>query len=155
MIIGGAMRSEKVWPLIGHLTYQIRDLRSKTYRKVTNVSEGAKTAKTIIIRQRSAKLRAAAIAYYKRLNGGKLLCSVTNWSAPNIPLKGEIIELHHLKALAGHPVKGTTMSMNEAIKMLRPVSPNIHRMLHSKPGGGSYSIKEFVALTANKKRARI
>jgi predicted HNH restriction endonuclease len=115
---------------------------------VTNVSEGAKSARTIILRQRSAKLRAAAIAHYKAQNGGKLICYLSKWSAPDIPLNDAIIELHHLKALGGRSAKGVTMPMKEAIELLRPVSPNIHRMLHSKPGGGCYSIEEFIALTA-------
>jgi hypothetical protein len=117
---------------------------------VTNVSEGARGTRTIATRQRSAKLRAAAIAYYKSEGDGKLKCYVTNWSAPNIPLKGDIVEMHHLKSLSKHPNKGVSLPLEDAIKLLRPVCPNVHRMLHAKPGGGSYSIDELTTLLKKK-----
>ena len=94
-------------------------------------------------RVRSIKLRNLAIKHYKQQSSdGRLHCFVDEW-VPGIPVRGNIVQIHHDEALAGYPKEGKKLTFTEAIKFLFPLCPNCHRLLESKPGGGRYSISEL------------
>ena len=74
---------------------------------------------------------------------GELKCELCGWSRPSTTLSGEIIEIHHLCPKSSLPVEGIQWTLEEALKNLRPLCPNCHRIAHAKPGGGTFSLEEL------------
>jgi hypothetical protein len=117
---------------------------SEAIRFVGSVSEGAKKEVPSKVRQRSEKLRDLARDHFSwKSADGKLHCAVCNWSKPAFPLSREIVEIHHADELGNLPEDGRTLSVAEAIALLAPLCPTCHRMLHAKPGGGSFTVAEL------------
>lgn len=74
---------------------------------------------------------------------GELRCAVCNWCRPSEDLKGDIVEIHHLRPLSSLPRQGIRWTLDEALKHLMPLCPNCHRVAHAKPGGGVFSVAEL------------
>jgi predicted HNH restriction endonuclease len=106
------------------------------------VNEGKLNTVSVEVRQRCEALRKRAKQYYRQ-SDGKLLCEVCDWTKPDNRISGDIIELHHRRALADLPPEGTKLTMKEAIESLAPLCPTCHRIAHSRIGGGSFSADEL------------
>ena len=94
------------------------------------------------VRQRSQKLRDLARQHF-RGDDGKLRCAACDWTKPSFPLAHEIIEIHHTEELNTLPKTGRKLTLEEALALLNPLCPTCHRMLHAKPGGGSFTVEEL------------
>jgi hypothetical protein len=108
----------------------------------TLYSEGEKQKVGVHTRKRCEALISRAKSFF-RSPDGELRCAVCSWSRPRATLKGDIVEIHHVCPVSTLPTKGTEWTFTEALKELTPLCPNCHRVAHSKPGGGVYSIKEL------------
>lgn len=95
------------------------------------ITEGASDTKTIKIKERSKKLRAAAIDYYKK-EMGSLRCYVCNFSFEEKygELGKDYIEIHHEKPICNYDDKGFQEFVSDAVKNLKPLCANCHRMIH-------------------------
>lgn len=99
----------------------------------TLVTEGNVSTKTSKVRERSQLLRDKAIEYYASKNG-KLVCSVCGFDyevAYGEWGKG-FIEIHHEKPICQYNESGTEAFISEAIKYVKPLCANCHRMIHRK-----------------------
>lgn len=113
-------------------------------RNVGAVSEGAQREVPAKVRQRSQKLRDLAREHFRRKSADKKLrCAACDWTKPAFPLAYEIIEIHHTDELNLLPATGRTLTLGEALALLAPLCPTCHRMLHGKPGGGSFTVEEL------------
>ena len=101
---------------------------------------GEATAKT---RERSARLRDLARAHFaKQSADGRLHCAACDWAPPlSLALTGPIVEIHHEVAISTLPADGLALPFADAVKFLTPLCPNCHRILHAKPGGGSFTLQ--------------
>jgi len=103
------------------------------YDETVVVSEGKVETKTAKARERSKKLRDAAIAHYSE--SGSLRCAVCNFCFEE--KYGEFgkgfIEIHHEKPICGYEEEGTTQFISEAVKHVKPLCANCHRMIHKNP----------------------
>lgn len=108
-------------------------------------AEGAKIGITAQIRERSARLRDLARAHFAAQSAdGRLHCTVCNWAPPlALELSGPIVEIHHGIGIRSYPPDGKALTFEEAVKHLTPLCPNCHRILHSKPGGGAFTLEEL------------
>lgn len=108
-------------------------------------AEGVQSQATAKTRERSARLRDLARAYFsKNSPDGRLYCAACNW-APSVSLKlsSPIVEIHHGVGISTYPLDGKALTFEEAIKHLTPLCPNCHRVLHAKPGGGMFNLEEI------------
>lgn len=110
----------------------------KKYKKIIfydeNVSEGKVTTKTIIVRERSRKLRDKAIEHFKI--GDKIKCSICGFEfAVTYGEYGKgYIEIHHKKPVYQYDDKDIDIVLKDALDNLTPVCANCHRMLHHQKG---------------------
>jgi hypothetical protein len=100
--------------------------------------EGAKKTINLDIRARCDAFRKRAKEVF-RSPDGFLCCEICGWhKPPDGRISGDIVELHHINPIHEAPASGRKVTLEEAIKLLVPVCPNCHRMLHSKIGGGQF-----------------
>lgn len=75
-------------------------------------------------------MRDAAIEYYSKQ--GMVRCEVCGFSFEE--KYGEIgkdyIEIHHEKPICEYDVEGNTQFISEAVKNVKPLCANCHRMIH-------------------------
>ncbi|MDD5790924.1 MAG: HNH endonuclease [Spirochaetia bacterium] len=95
------------------------------------IIEGVSDTRTIKIKERSRKLRAAAVDYYKK-EMGTLRCYVCGFSFEEKygELGTDYIEIHHEKPICNYDDKGFQEFVNDAVKNLKPLCANCHRMIH-------------------------
>jgi len=100
-----------------------------------NVSEGKISSKTVIIRERSRKLREKAIEHFSDASGniGCCICGFEFNKAYGEYGKG-YIEIHHKKPVYQYEDKDINTVLIDALENLVPVCANCHRMLHHKKG---------------------
>ena len=95
------------------------------------ISEGRAETKTSNRRTRSRILRSAAIKKYSDTNG-HIKCCVCGFDF--IDFYGEIgkgyIDIHHERPIFQLSNDGNTEFLKDALKNVKPVCPNCHRMLH-------------------------
>jgi len=107
------------------------------------VVEGKLNTVEVEVRSRCEALRNRARQYY-RGSDGKLHCEVCGWSKPdNGMISGEIVELHHTRQLAKLPADGVRITLAEALQSLAPLCPCCHRILHSRTGGGAFTLDKL------------
>lgn len=108
-------------------------------------SEGAQSQVTAQARERSMRLREFARAHFAaRSPDGRLRCAVCDWAPPaGLELTGPIVEIHHGVGISTYPTDGRALSFEEAIVHLTPLCPNCHRLVHSKRGGGCFTLDEL------------
>jgi predicted HNH restriction endonuclease len=95
------------------------------------ISEGAADTKSVKIKERSRKLRSAAVDYYKKTMG-TLKCYVCDFSFEKTygELGKDYIEIHHEKPICNYDDKGFQEFVSDAVKNLKPLCSNCHRMIH-------------------------
>jgi hypothetical protein len=94
------------------------------------ILEGQEVTRTGTARNRSAKLRARALAHFHPLR-----CQACGFSTrKDSGLKNrEIIEFHHKKPVSWNDVKGDKKSLGRALASLVSLCPTCHRIAHSAP----------------------
>ncbi|WP_422323186.1 hypothetical protein [Prosthecobacter sp.] len=109
------------------------------------IREGESAVKDVPTRTRCAALAAAAREAH-RLPNGILECIVCKWAKPVGPIKGDIVQMHHLKPLSGLPKKGIVVQLSDAKKLFIPLCPTCHALAHAKEGGGEFTQEELMKL---------
>jgi len=104
-----------------------------TYKEDQTVTEGRKTKAVAEERQRSQKLRDAAVAHYTD-SKGYIICVICNFDFKDVygDLGDGYIEIHHTKPIFRHDEEGEEVFLKEAVEKVKPVCANCHRMLHRK-----------------------
>lgn len=104
------------------------------YSEDEMVFEGESTVKKSKTRTRSQRLRKAAIEHYTDTNG-KISCDVCGFCFED--KYGDIgkgfIEIHHEKPICQYSDEGFESYISEAVKYVKPLCSNCHRMIHHKP----------------------
>jgi hypothetical protein len=119
-------------------TFTVEDLK-----RVELFNEGKMRNSTRTTRDRSRQLREfIANSYRKNSRDGRLHCVIDGWCPP-VPVIGDIVQIHHDQTIEDCPKEGRTISQEDALQYLFPLCPNCHGVLHSKPGGGRYTIAEL------------
>jgi 5-methylcytosine-specific restriction endonuclease McrA len=109
-----------------------------------NISEGRSSAKTILVRERSKKLREKAIEFFTDSDGVIKCCICGYEFGKTFGDYGKgYIEIHHKKPVYQYDDKDVESVLSEAINNLAPVCANCHRMLHHKKGVAFDEIKKI------------
>lgn len=95
------------------------------------IMEGGLQLRSSYVRQRSKKLRDAAVEYFTR--DGVIKCDCCNFEFGEY--YGEkygrtCIEIHHLKPIFSYEDSNLMTTIEDALKNLLPVCPNCHRVIH-------------------------
>ena len=114
----------------------------------TQYEEGHPKQITQQVRDRCGALIAKVRSHYRR-DDGNLYCEACGWKRPNNNLRGDIVEIHHLHAVAAMPLEGIRLTFQDAIVRLLPLCPNCHRIAHSKSEGGTFTLDELKTLLKN------
>ena len=109
---------------------KLSDTSKKVIMYEEIIVEGSTKTKSVKVKERSSKLREAAIEHYSV--SGKIRCAVCDFCFEDF--YGEIgkgfIEIHHEKPIYQYDDEGLETLISEALKSLKPVCPNCHRMIH-------------------------
>lgn len=108
-----------------------------------SVKEGAKRQITVNAYERNPKARAACIKYYKKKNGGKLVCEICGFDFGTVYGKkfAEKIHIHHIIEISAI---GKEYEV-DVTKELIPICPNCHLVAHSrKPAYTPSEIKKMI-----------
>jgi len=102
-----------------------------TYDENDMISEGQTNRSETITKERSRKLRKAAIEHYTRENS-KIYCEVCEFCFEDIygELGQGFIEIHHEEPLFQYPDEGFESYIEDAIEKMKPVCSNCHSMIH-------------------------
>lgn len=101
------------------------------YPEDERIREGELIQKNSTARKRSAKLRKAAIDYYKAKDG-ELRCAVCGFSFQDTygELGEDFIEMHHEKPLYQYEEEELESYFPRAVQNMKPLCANCHRMIH-------------------------
>src|SRR5690606_38126674 len=107
--------------------------------------EGAKVEITAQVRERSLRLRDLARAHLAAQSAdGRLHCAACDCAPPlGLERSSPIVEIHHGIGISGYPEGGKEVTFEEAVKHLTPLCPNCHRILHAKPGRGTFTFEDL------------
>lgn len=100
------------------------------YDEDDTVTEGKVFTKTTVIKERSQKLRAAAIAHYTV--DGTVKCAVCGFDFKKIygELGNGYIQIHHENPIYQYSDDGFEEYISEAVKNMKPLCANCHCMVH-------------------------
>lgn len=103
------------------------------YDENEEITEGKVKTKPSKTKIRSKKLHDAAIKEYTSKDGS-IKCAVCGFDFKNVygELGEGFIEIHHEKPIYQMPSAGTTACIKDAIKYVKPLCSNCHRMIHRK-----------------------
>ena len=103
------------------------------YDENVSITEGALYESVFMNRIRSKKLRDAAIDYYKQHGG--IRCRVCEFSFEDVygELGHNYIEIHHERPICQYTEEGEDLVISEAVKYVKPICANCHRMIHKNP----------------------
>lgn len=138
--------NKKVIEYILKNQFQYSDINSLTSRAVSAkgknkriiiydesmmISEGEAIVKQSKVKHRCSKLREAVISKYTQING-RIYCSVCGFDFEEFykELGRGFIEIHHEVPIYQYSDEGFSQYLLEAIKSMKPVCANCHRMLH-------------------------
>lgn len=95
------------------------------------ISEGARTATTSVARQRSARLRQAALRHYTAADGS-ITCAVCGFDFRRVygALGESYIQLHHEIPLSQYADEGLEQFLPQAMAHIKPLCANCHVMIH-------------------------
>jgi hypothetical protein len=108
-------------------------------------AEGQRSNIDLEVRLRCEALIKRAKAYFKEPDG-ELHCLACGWHRPSTKLRGDIVEIHHLRPLSVLPKEGEKWTFETAIKILAPLCPNCHRIAHANPNKTLCSLSELKTL---------
>lgn len=95
------------------------------------VVEGLSKNVSVTVRERSRKLRDAAIEHFTQ--NGVIQCDCCGFEFKSFygPCFGDsCIEIHHIKPIFSYSNDNIQKSIEDALKNLLPVCPNCHRVIH-------------------------
>ena len=95
------------------------------------ISEGGLLLKSSYVRQRSQKLRDAAMEFFTK--DGVIRCECCGFEFKEVygeNYGASCIEIHHLKPLFSYKDGNIKATIENAFKNLMPVCPNCHRVIH-------------------------
>ena len=100
------------------------------YREADSVTEGSASVRESIVKERSRKLRDAALAHYTQ--DGKITCAVCGFDFEKTygAVGKGYIQMHHEQPICQYSDEGFQRYMGEAIQHMKPVCANCHCMLH-------------------------
>ncbi len=103
------------------------------YDEKEMVSEGEIITKESRLKKRCLKLRDAAIQKYTQSNG-RILCSVCGFDFEKVykELGKGYIEIHHEVPIYQYSNEGFQQYIGDAVKQMKPLCANCHRMIHRK-----------------------
>lgn len=123
------------------------------YAEDDEVKEGQATVKQTKVRERSRKLREAALAYYTR--DGKITCAVCGFDFYDF--YGELgegyIQMHHEKPIYQYSDEGFSQYIADAVKDMKPVCANCHCMVH-RGKGTPLTLEELRKMIEDRKASR-
>ena len=104
------------------------------YDEDDTITEGKVSTKTAIVKERSQKLRRAAIEHYTV--DGKIVCSVCGFDFKKIygELGDGYIQMHHENPVYQYSDDGFETYISEAVKNMKPLCANCHCMVHRNKG---------------------
>ncbi len=112
--------------------YTAKKKRKKlyVYSEDDKVMEGKAETKVTVVRERSQKLRAAAISHYTV--DGKIVCSVCGFDFKKAygELGDGYIQMHHENPIFQYFDAGFEEYISDAVKKMKPVCANCHCMIH-------------------------
>lgn len=112
--------------------YKVRNQRKKlyVYAEDDKVMEGKAEVKVTVVKERSQKLRAAAIAYYTV--DGIITCSACGFDFKKVygELGDGYIQMHHENPVYQYSDDGFEAYISEAVKNMKPLCANCHCMVH-------------------------
>ena len=104
--------------------------KKKHFIPEDEITEGKLVTTVTKTRKRSAKLRAYAFEYYKKL--GQIKCDACKFDFEET--YGEygknFIEFHHINPVSVYEENGVITNLEEARKNLKPLCANCHKILH-------------------------
>lgn len=120
------------------------------YDEDDTITEGKVSTKTAIVKERSQKLRRAAIEHYTV--DGKIVCSVCGFDFKKIygELGDGYIQMHHENPVYQYSDDGFETYISEAVKNMKPLCANCHCMVHRNKGR-LVSITELKAIVDGSK----
>lgn len=120
------------------------------YDEDDTITEGKVSTKTAIVKERSQKLRRAAIEHYTV--DGKIVCSVCGFDFKKIygELGDGYIQMHHENPVYQYSDDGFETYISEAVKNMKPLCANCHCMVHRNKGR-LISITELKAIVDGSK----
>ena len=97
------------------------------------IQEGRKRQTKSTAYERSAAVRKAAIEYYRRKDG-HIVCVICNFDFYEVygDRGKDFIEIHHETPLYETDGEERTIFLSEAVKNVKPVCSNCHRIIHRK-----------------------
>lgn len=104
------------------------------YDEDDTITEGRISTKTAIVKERSQKLRRAAIEHYTV--DGKIVCSVCGFDFKKIygELGDGYIQMHHENPIYQYSDDGFETYISEAVTNMKPLCANCHCMVHRNKG---------------------
>lgn len=104
------------------------------YDEDDTITEGKVSTKTAIVKERSQKLRKAAIEHYTV--DGKIVCSVCGFDFKKIygELGDGYIQMHHENPIYQYSDDGFETYISEAVENMKPLCANCHCMVHRNKG---------------------
>lgn len=131
---------------VGNKLTQAHGRRPLLYDEDVTVSEGALLTRATPSRQRSARLRQAAIRHYTQPDGS-IRCAVCGFDFRAV--YGELgegyIQIHHEHPLFQYEDEGIEAFLPQAVAQVKPLCANCHCMIH-RPKGAPLSVDELTAL---------
>lgn len=117
------------------------------YAEDDKVMEGRAETKTVVVRERSRKLRQAALAHYTV--DGHIRCSACGFDFKEVygELGDGYIQMHHEKPIFQYDSDGFEAYIAQAVQDMKPVCANCHCMLH-RPKGTVLTIAELRSILA-------
>lgn len=106
------------------------------------VREGEHAVKDLATRKRCAELASAAREAHRRPDGA-LECIVCKWSKPVGPIRGDIVQMHHLTPVGKLPKDGVVVQLSDAKRLFIPLCPTCHALAHAKEGEGEFTEEEL------------
>ena len=117
---------------LSETVYKARNQRSKlfVYSEDDKVMEGKAEVKITVVKERSQKLRTAAIAHYTA--DGIIKCAVCGFDFKKTygELGDGYIQMHHEKPIYQYSDAGFEEYISEAVKNMKPLCANCHCMVH-------------------------
>ena len=95
------------------------------------IAEGGLQLRSSYVRQRSRKLRDAAMEHFTK--DGVIRCDCCGFEFKEfygVNYGSPCIEIHHLKPIFSYEDSNIQKTIDEALKNLIPVCPNCHRVIH-------------------------
>ncbi len=123
------------------------------YSETDEVKEGKAVVKQTKVKERSKKLREAALQYYTK--DGRIACHVCGFDFYSFygALGEGYIQMHHEKPIYQYSDEGFSQYVKQAIKDMKPVCANCHCMVH-RNRNNALTLEELKKIIEDAKTSR-